>query len=169
MDALGRAGFWQGRAPVGIDLWNGTGQAQRASFLADGTPGPSNPDVSKRTVRYAVGACQGVQALNAANGTLMWPQLVTKCGRTKRTLPGKTASSTEDLLKSWWQTIGGSANIAFRDLMRRRSCSGSLWERTANPILKDMRCSQLQNKYTPNKVPANKIPANKIKHTYLRI
>jgi hypothetical protein len=85
-DPLGRPGFWQGNTPVGIDLWNGTGRPQHAAFVAEGLPGPCNPDVSKRTVRFALGGRQGTQALSAANGWRLAVPLELPPGRSRLTL-----------------------------------------------------------------------------------
>ncbi len=84
-DPLGRAGFWLGNTPVGIDLWNGTGRTQRAAFLAECVPGPCNPDVSKRTVRYAFRGETGAQALGATGWRLAVP-LELPPGRSRLTL-----------------------------------------------------------------------------------
>jgi hypothetical protein len=85
-DPQGRPGFWFGRTPVGIDLWNPTGHARRVTFLAEGIPGPSNPDASKRTVRYALGGCRGAQALSAANGWRLSAPLELPPGPSRLTL-----------------------------------------------------------------------------------
>jgi hypothetical protein len=85
-DALWRPGFWQGGKPITVELWNGTGQAQRVTLLADGAPGPSNPDLSKRTVSWAVGDCRGTQALSAANGWRLSLPLELPPGRSRLAL-----------------------------------------------------------------------------------
>ncbi len=85
-DPLGRAGFWVGAKTVDIDLWNGTGQARRAAFVAEGTPGPSNPDVSKRTVRYAFAGRADAQALSPANHWQLAAPLELPPGRSRLTL-----------------------------------------------------------------------------------
>jgi hypothetical protein len=85
-DPLGRPCFWQGQAPCAVEIWNGTGRPQRVAFLADGYPGPSNPDLTRRTVRYAAGACQGVQAVGAANGWRLCAPLTLPPGRSRLAL-----------------------------------------------------------------------------------
>jgi hypothetical protein len=88
-DALGHPGYWQGRQPITVELWNGTGQTQSVSFLAAGQPGPSNPDLSKRTVCYALGECRGEQALGAANGWRLSAPLTLPPGRSRLALSVK--------------------------------------------------------------------------------
>jgi hypothetical protein len=85
-DPQGRPGFWLGGTAVAIDLWNGTGQPQRATFVAEGTPGPCNPDASRRTVRYALGGRAGAQALSAANGWRLAAPLELPPGPSRLTL-----------------------------------------------------------------------------------
>ncbi len=85
-DPLSRPGFWLGQTPVPVELWNGTGRPQPMTFTAEGLPGPCNPDVSKRTVRYALGDCQGSQALSAANGWRLALPLELPPGRSRLTL-----------------------------------------------------------------------------------
>jgi hypothetical protein len=88
-DAQGHPGYWQGRQPITVELWNGTGQTQAVSFLAEGLPGPSNPDLSKRTVCYALGECRGEQALGAANGWRLSAPLTLPPGRSRLALSVK--------------------------------------------------------------------------------
>ncbi len=85
-DPLGRPGVWVGGTTVPVDLWNGTGRPQRAAFVAEGLPGPCNPDASKRTVRYALGSCRGAQALSAANGWRLSAPLELPPGPSRLTL-----------------------------------------------------------------------------------
>lgn len=85
-DAQGHPGHWQGRRPITVELWNGTGQPRAVSFVADGLPGPSNPDPSKRTVCYALGDCRGEQALGAANGWHLSAPLTLPPGRSRLAL-----------------------------------------------------------------------------------
>jgi hypothetical protein len=85
-DPLGRPCFWQGQAPSVVEIWNGTGRPQRVMFQADGLPGPSNPDPSKRTVRYAAGDCRGARVVGAAEGWRLSLQLELPPGRSRLSL-----------------------------------------------------------------------------------
>jgi hypothetical protein len=85
-DALGHPGFWQGGQPITVELWNGTGQARAVSLLAECQPGPSRPDMGKRTVRYALGDCRGARAVGGAAGWSLALPLELPPGRSRLSL-----------------------------------------------------------------------------------
>src|SRR5262249_12549709 len=78
--------FWQGQAPTRLAIWNGTGRTRRAVFAAAGRAGPSNPDVSKRTVRWACAGRAGEAVLSHANDWQLRVPLTVPPGRHVLTL-----------------------------------------------------------------------------------
>jgi hypothetical protein len=85
-DELGRPCFWQGCSPSEFELWNGTGRTQGAVFAAEGRVGPSNPDLTKRTVLFTLGGRQGAQVLGPANDWRLRLPLEIPPGKTRLAL-----------------------------------------------------------------------------------